>query len=91
MISKEEYKVLLHCKDEPQEQEKGKENEYADLAFKQLLFRSERGSITLYKTNYDGLKAVNEYKSERRNKIIALITLMFSAVSVAVSIIGLVV
>ena len=54
MISKEEYKILLRCKDKPQEQEKGKREEYASLAFNQLLFRMEQGSHTLYKTTYHG-------------------------------------
>ena len=35
MISKEEYNILLRCIDEPQEQEKGKDEEYASLAKEQ--------------------------------------------------------
>ena len=66
MISKEEYKILLHCKDKPQEQEKGKGEEYATLAFDQLLFRMEQGPHTIYKTTYHGKKAIEEYLSARK-------------------------
>lgn len=91
MISKEEYEILLHCKDKPQEQEKGKGEEYATLAFDQLLFRMEQGPHTLYKTTYIGKKAIKEYRDARRNMIIAIVTLILSAVSSVGTVITLVI
>ena len=90
MISKEEYKILLRCKDKPQEQEKGKGEEYASLAFNQLLFRMEQGSHTLYKTTYHGKKAIEEYLSARTQIRVSNTTLAASVVSVILAVIGIV-
>ena len=90
MISKEEYKILLHCKDKPQEQEKGKGEEYATLAFDQLLFRMEQGPHTLYKTTYHGKKAIEEYLSARKQIRVSNTTLAASVVSVILAVIGIV-
>ena len=90
MISKEEYKILLRCKDKPQEQEKGKGEEYASLTFNQLLFRMEQGSHTLYKTTYHGKKAIEEYLSARKQIRVSNTTLAVSVVSVILAVIGIV-
>lgn len=87
MISKEEYNILLRCK-KPREQEEEMRNLYSSLTFDQMLFRKECGNVTLYKTTYKGIKAIKEYEDARRNKIIALVTLMLSAASVITAIIG---